>query len=120
MDQNNNNKNYYSTNNLYTFQPINESFNNSFGSCVSFRQQDYTLTNINDNIFNIERNIADLKHNHNQLVEKLNNPNCNEDSSNISRNINVINDKIIDLTNKLNDLKMKQQEFLKNGFINSN
>ena len=109
----------YSNNNLYTFQPINESFNNSFGSCVSFRQQDYTLTNINDNIFNIERNIADLKHNHNQLVEKLNNPNCNEDSSNISRNINVINDKIIDLTNKLNDLKKKQQEFLKNGFINS-
>ena len=109
----------YSNNNLYTFQPINESFNNSFGSCVSFRQQDYTLTNINDNIFNIERNIADLKHNHNQLVEKLNNPNCNEDSSNISRNINAINDKIIDLTNKLNDLKKKQQEFLKNGFINS-
>ena len=115
-----NNNNNYSNNNLYTFQPINESFNNSFGSCVSFRQQDYTLTNINDNIFNIERNIADLKHNHNQLIEKLNNPNCNEDSSNISRNINVINDKIIDLTNKLNDLKMKQQEFLKNGFINSN
>ena len=114
------NNNNYSNNNLYTFQPINDSFNNSFGSCVSFRQQDYTLTNINDNIFNIERNIADLKHNHNQLIEKLNNPNCNEDSSNISRNINIINDKIIDLTNKLNELKMKQQEFLKNGFINSN
>ena len=74
------------------------------------------LTSINDAIFSLERNIADLNHNYKSTVDKLNRNIGQEESNTLNRNLMVIQNDIDEQNEQLNVLKQKQQEYLKQGF----
>ena len=78
---------------------------------------EYNITDINDNIFFLERNIAELKHNYTKLLNKTQNSSNSEESLIMKKNINYIQNSLKNLTTQLNDLKVKQQEIFLSELI---
>jgi hypothetical protein len=75
----------------------------------------YTLNHINDTIFGLERNIAELNRNYKNLLIKINVSSSMEEQQTLKRNANLIANSLHDQSEKLVNLKAKQQELLKNS-----
>lgn len=100
---------------LFTLKP-SDSLNSSMMN-LSFSNYQ-SLPAINDKIFLLERNIGELNYNHKQLMDKLKLNVSQDEIKNINRNLQTIKNNIEEQTSQLTILKTKQQEYLKNGFIN--
>ena len=73
------------------------------------------MNQINDTIFSLERNIAELNRNYKNLLIKINVGASIEDQQNFKRNANIIASNLQEQSEKLVNLKSKQQELLKNS-----
>lgn len=76
-----------------------------------------SLPSINDNIFSLERSIADLNRNYSELKDKLKHSTNQEDIALLKRNSSILNNDIEEQKKQLQLYKSKQQEFLKNGYV---
>lgn len=76
-----------------------------------------SLTYINDNIFSLERLIADLNRNYTQLNDQLKNSSSQEEIGIIKQNISDVKGEIEEQNKQLRLFKIKQQEFLKKGYV---
>ena len=100
---------------LFTLKP-SDSLNSSMMN-LSFSNYQ-SLPAINDQIFILERNIGDLNYNYKQLMDKLKLNVSQDEIKNINRNLLTIKNNIDEQNAQLSQLKKKQQEYLKNSFIN--
>lgn len=101
---------------LFTLKPNESSCLNTSNLNGSFSNYQ-SLTQINDEIFKLERNIGDLNYNYKQMIDKMKTTVSQEEIKNLNRNIQIVKNNIDEQMIQLNNLKLKQQEFLKNGFI---
>ena len=99
---------------LFTLKPKESE---SLQTSSSYYNGGSSLININDSIFNLERNIADLNYNYKQTLDKLKFTSSQDQINALNRNLSVIKGNITDQTNELNNLKTKQQDFLKKGIL---
>jgi len=72
-----------------------------------------SLNHINDTIFSLERNIAELNRNYKNLLIKINVGASIEEQQNLKKSANIIANNLHDQSEKLVNLKSKQQELLK-------
>jgi ribosomal protein S3 len=78
-------------------------------------QNSATLNQINDVIFSLERNIAEMNRNYKNLLIKINVSASLEEQQNLKRNANIIANNLSEQSEKLVSLKTRQQELLKNS-----
>lgn len=101
---------------LFTLKPNESACLNTSNLSGSFSNYQ-SLTAINDEIFKLERNIGDLNYNYKQMVDKMKSTASQDEIKTLNRNIQIVKNNIDEQMIQLNNLKLKQQEFLKNGFI---
>ena len=68
-----------------------------------------SLNHINDTIFSLERNIAELNRNYKNLLIKINVGASIEEQQNLKKSANIIANNLHDQSEKLVNLKSKQQ-----------
>ena len=61
--------------------------------------------------------IGDLNYNYKQMADKMKSTVSQDEIKTLNRNIQIVKNNIDEQMIQLNNLKLKQQEFLKNGFI---